>query len=67
MSRVLHLTNAQFDVLYDIMVDTVDYLESDLTSYYDKDGNEIEEKIEDYEAYKILLQLVNLRGKSYCH
>ena len=64
MARVLHLTNAQFDVLYDIMVDTVDYLESDLTSYYDKDGNEIEEKIEDYEAYKILLQLNNLRGKS---
>lgn len=64
MSRVLHLSNAQFDVLYDIMVDTVDYLESDLTSYYDKDGNEVEEKIEDYEAYKILLQLNNLRGKS---
>tara|TARA_B100001996_G_scaffold329297_1_gene276933 strand:+ start:311 stop:505 length:195 start_codon:yes stop_codon:yes gene_type:complete len=64
MARVLHLSNAQFDVLYDIMVDTVDYLESDLTSYYDKDGNEIEEKIEDYEAYKILLQLNNLRGKS---
>tara|TARA_B100000287_G_scaffold304392_1_gene287575 strand:- start:161 stop:355 length:195 start_codon:yes stop_codon:yes gene_type:complete len=64
MSRVLHLSNEQFDVLYDIMVDTVDYLESDLTSYYDKDGNEVEEKIEDYEAYKILLQLNNLRGKS---
>tara|TARA_Y100001968_G_C19180194_1_gene629994 strand:- start:593 stop:787 length:195 start_codon:yes stop_codon:yes gene_type:complete len=64
MSRVLHLSNAQFDVLYDIMVDTVDYLVSDLTSYYDKDGNEVEEKIEDYEAYKILLQLNNLRGKS---
>ena len=64
MARVLHLSNAQFDVLYDIMVDTVDYLVSDLTSYYDKDGNEVEEKIEDYEAYKILLQLNNLRGKS---
>jgi len=64
MARVLHLSNAQFDVLYDIMVDTVDYLESDLTTYYDKDGNEIEEKIEDYEAYKILLELNNLRGNS---
>ena len=62
--RQLTLTNKQFDVLYDIMVDTVDYLVSDLTSYYDKDGNEVEEKIEDYEAYKILLQLNNLRGKS---
>ena len=59
--RQLTLTNEQFDVLYDILEDTVEYLESDLTSYYDKDGNEIEEKIEDYEAYKIYQQLVNLR------
>ena len=62
--RQLTLTDNQFDVLYDILQDTVDYLEDDLTSYYDKDGNEIEEKIEDYEAYKIYQQLVNLRGKS---
>ena len=59
--RQLTLTNKQFDVLYDIMVDTVDYLESDLTSYYDKDGNEIEEKIEDYEVYKIYQQLASLK------
>ena len=62
--RQLTLTNAQFDVLYDILQDTVDYLEEDLTSYYDKDGNEIEEKIEDYEAYKIYQQLKHIRGKS---
>ena len=37
------------------------YLEEDLTSYYDKDGNEIEEKIEDYEAYKIYQQLRSLK------
>ena len=62
--RQLTLTNKQFEVLFDIIADTVDALEGDLTSYYDKDGNEIEEKIEDYEAYKIYQQLVNLRGKS---
>ena len=62
--RQLTLTNKQFDVLYDILQDTVDYLEEDLTSYYDKDGNEIEEKIEDYEAYKIFQQIKNIRGKS---
>ncbi len=62
--RQLTLTNDQFDVLYDILQDTVDYLEEDLTSYYDKDGNEIEEKIEDYEAYKIFQQIKNIRGKS---
>tara|TARA_R100001082_G_scaffold26147_1_gene12965 strand:+ start:419 stop:625 length:207 start_codon:yes stop_codon:yes gene_type:complete len=64
LMRQLTLTNDQFDVLYDILQDTVDYLESDLTSYYDKDGNEIEEKIEDYEAYKIFQQIKNIRGKS---
>ena len=61
MGRVLHLTNKQFEVLSDILEDTVEYLESDLTSYYDKDGNEIEEKIEDYEVYKIYQQLVSLK------
>ena len=60
--RQLTLTNEQFDVLYDILEDTVEYLESDLTSYYDKDGNEIEEKIEDYEAYKIYQQLKSTKG-----
>ena len=59
--RTLTLTNKQFEVLYDILLDTVDYLEEDLTSYYDKDGNEIEEKIEDYEAYKIYQQLRSLK------
>ena len=59
--RQLTLTNKQFEVLYDILLDTVDYLEEDLTSYYDKDGNEIEEKIEDYEAYKIYQQLLSLK------
>ena len=62
--RQLTLTNEQFDLLYDILEDTVEYLESDLTSYYDKDGNEIEEKIEEYEAYKIFQQIKNIRGKS---
>ena len=64
MKHMITLTDNQFDVLYDILQDTVDYLESDLTSYYDKDGNEIEEKIEDYEAYKIFQQIKNIRGKS---
>ena len=60
--RQLTLTNKQFEVLFDIVKDAVDYLESDLTSYYDKDGNEIEEKIEDYEAHKIYQQMIRLTG-----
>ena len=58
--KTLSLTNKQFDVLNDILLDTIDYLEDDLTSYYDKNGNEIEEKIEDYEVYKIYKQLTQI-------
>ena len=60
--RQLTLTNEQFDVLFAILADTVDALEGDLTSYYDKDGNEIDEKIEDYEAHKIYQQMIRLSG-----
>ena len=60
--RQLTLTNKQFEVLFDIIADTVEYLEGDLTSYYDKDGNEIEEKIEDYEAHKIYQQMIRMSG-----
>ena len=60
--KTLSLTDKQFDVLNDILLDTIDYLEDDLTSYYDKDGNEIEEKIEDYEAHKIYQQMIRMSG-----
>ena len=59
--RVLHLTNDQFDVLYDILEDTVDVIKDDLITTEDENGNEILEDINDYEAYKIYQQLVNLR------
>ena len=61
MSRVLHLTNNQFDVLYDILQDTVDYLESDLITTVDDNGNEVLEDISEYEAYKIYQQLKSLK------
>ena len=61
MARVLHLTNNQFDVLYDILEDTVEYLESDLITTEDENGNEIREDINDYEAYKIYQQLKSLK------
>ena len=59
--RVLHLTNDQFDVLYDILEDTVDVIKDDLITTEDDNGNEILEDINEYEAYKIYQQLVNLR------
>ena len=61
MSRVLHLTNNQFDVLYDILQDTVNYLESDLITTVDDNGNEVLEDISEYEAYKIYQQLKSLK------
>ena len=64
MARMLRLTNAQFDVLYDILQDTVDVIEDDLITTEDENGNEILEDITEYEAYKIYQKLINLRGKS---
>ncbi len=64
MARMLRLTNEQFDVLYDILEDTVEYIESDLITTEDENGNEILEDITEYEAYKIFQQLKNIRGKS---
>ena len=61
MARILHLTNAQFAALYDILAETVEYIEGDLITTEDENGNEIEEKIEDYEVYKIYKQLVSLK------
>ena len=48
----LTLNQEQFDVLYDVMLDTIDYLEDDLIN---------DEDIKDYEAYKIYQQLVSLK------
>ena len=61
MARTLHLTNAQFDALYDILAETVEYIEGDLITTEDENGNEILENIEEYEAYKIYQQLKTLK------
>ena len=62
MARVLHLTNNQFGALYDIVKDAVDYIEGDLITTEDENGNEILEDITEYEAYKIYQQLIHLKG-----
>ena len=59
--RTLHLTNKQFDVLYDVIVDTVQFLEEDLITYTDDKGNEVEEKLEEYEIFKIYKKLQSMR------
>ena len=64
MARVLHLTNDQFDALYDILAETVEYIEGDLITTEDENGNEILENIEEYEAYQIFQLIKNIRGQS---
>ena len=59
--RVLHLTHDEFDVLYDILADTVDVIEGDLITTEDDNGNEVLEDISEYEAYKIYQKLISLR------
>ena len=59
MARVLHLTNDQFDALFDIVKDAVDYIEGDLITTEDENGNEVLEDISDYEIYQVWQQMNN--------
>ena len=59
MARVLHLTNDQFGALYDIVKDAVDYIEGDLITTEDENGNEVLEDISDYEIYQVWQQMNN--------
>ena len=62
--RQLTLTNAQFAALYDILAETVEYIEGDLITTEDENGNEIREDISEYEAYQIFQQIKSIRGQS---
>ena len=59
--KTLNLTEVQIEVLYDILLDTCQSIEDDLIVTEDENGNEVEEKIEDYEAFKIYQKLINLK------
>ena len=62
--RTLHLTNSQFAALYDILAETVEYIEGDLVTTEDENGNEILEDITEYEAYQIFQLIKSIRGQS---
>ena len=62
--RQLTLTNAQFAALYDILAETVEYIEGDLITTEDENGNEVLEDITEYEAYQIFQQIKNIQGES---
>ena len=59
--KTLNLTEVQIEVLYDILLDTCQSIEDDLIVTEDENGNEVDEKIEDYEAFKIYQKLINLK------
>ena len=60
--KTLTLTDKQVDVLFDIVKDTVEYIEGDLITTEDENGNEILEDITEYESYKIYQKLIRLTG-----
>ena len=60
--KTLTLTDTQFEVLFDIIADTVDAIEDDLITTEDENGKEILEDISEYEAHKIYQQLITLSG-----
>ena len=59
--KKLDLTNKEIHALLTVLVDTVDYLKDDLVTTIDSEGNEVEEKIEDYEIHKVLTKLQKLK------
>ena len=62
LMKTLTLTDNQFEVLFDIIADTVDAIEDDLITTEDENGNEILEDISEYEAHKIYQQMITLSG-----
>ena len=55
--KTLTLTDLQYGALYDIVSDAVDYIEGDLITTEDDNGNEILEDISEYEIYQVFQQL----------
>ena len=56
MARVLHLTNDQFEVLYDVVEETI---------FQIRDGIEDTDlELDDYDIYEVWKKLVKMEGKS---
>ena len=59
--KTLTLTDLQYGALYDIVRASVDYIEGDLVTFEDENGNEILEDITEYEIYQVYQQLISLK------
>tara|TARA_B100000131_G_scaffold2153_1_gene2258 strand:+ start:340 stop:513 length:174 start_codon:yes stop_codon:yes gene_type:complete len=57
MGRVLHLTQNQYEVLYDLLEETI----LDIQSHLDEDIGDV--KLDDYEIYHVWKQLDRSEGK----
>ena len=55
--KTLTLTDLQYGALYDIVRDAVDYIEGDLVTFEDENGNEILEDINEDEIYQIYKEM----------
>ena len=61
--RTLTLTDDQFESLFAYLQETVEYLEGEMDTTVDDNGNEVLEDISDYETYQIYQQLVSLKNE----
>ena len=60
--RTLTLTDDQFESLFAYLEEVVEYLEGEMETTEDENGNEILEDITEYEAHKIYQQMIRLSG-----
>ena len=60
--RTLTLTDDQFESLFAYLEEVVEYLEGEMITTEDENGNEVLEDINEYEAYQIYQKLVSLKG-----
>ena len=61
--RQLTLTDDQFESLFAYLEEVVEYLEGEMDTTVDDNGNEVLEDISKYEAYQIYQKLVSLKNE----
>ena len=60
--KTLLLNDDQFESLFAYLEEVVEYLEGEMDTTVDDNGNEVLEDINEYEAYQIYQKLVSLKG-----
>ena len=60
--KTLLLNDDQFESLFAYLEELVEYLEGEMDTTVDDNGNEVLEDISKYEAYQIYQKLVSLKG-----